>query len=66
VGGINPISGPSGVELYERYQSFTPLRKEMISEINVEKLSRYDNAVEFYMDKHSSEVTSAYDSLEIP
>jgi hypothetical protein len=42
------------------------LRKEMISEINVEKLSRYDNAVEFYMNKHSSEVTSAYDSLEIP
>lgn len=65
-GGINPISGPSGVELYKRYQSFTPLRKEMISEINVEKLSRYDNAVEFYMNKHSSEVTSAYDSLEIP
>lgn len=65
-GGINPILGPSGVELYERYQSFTPLRKEMISEINVEKLSRYDNAVEFYMNKHSSEVTSAYDSLEIP
>ena len=58
--------GPSGVELYKRYQSFTPLRKEMISEINVEKLSRYDNAVEFYMNKHSSEVTSAYDSLEIP
>lgn len=65
-GGINPISGPSGVELYKRYQSFTPLRKEMISEINVEKLSRYDNAVEFYINKHSSEVTSAYDSLEIP
>ena len=65
-GGINPISGPSGVKVYERYQSFTPLRKEMISEINVEKLSRYDNAVEFYINKHSSEVTSAYDSLEIP
>ena len=65
-GGINPISGPSGVELSERYQSFKPLRDEMKAEIIVEKLSYYDNAVEFYMNKHSSEVTSAYDSLEIP
>ena len=38
----------------------------MKAEIIVEKLSYYDNAVEFYMNKHSSEVTSAYDSLEIP
>lgn len=66
VGGINPILGPSGVELYQRYQSFTPLRKEMISEINVEKLSRYNNAVEFYMNKDSSDVILAYNSLEIP
>ena len=58
--------GPSEVELYERYQSFTPLRKEMISEIKVEKLSRYDNAVEFYMNKDSSDVILAYNSLEIP
>lgn len=65
-GGINPILGPSGVELSERYQSFEPLREEMKAEIIVEKLSYYDNAVEFYMNKHSSEVTSAYDSLEIP
>ena len=65
-GGINPILGPSGVEPYERYQSFTPLRKEMISEINVEKLSRYNNAVEFYMNKDSSDVILAYNSLEIP
>lgn len=66
VRGINPISGPRGVESSERYQSFEPLREEMKVEINVEKLSYYDNAVEFYMNKHSSEVTSAYDSLEIP
>ena len=65
-GGINPISGHSGVEPYERYQSFTPLRKEMISEVNVKKLSRYDNAVEFYMGKESSDVILAYNSLEIP
>ena len=65
-GGINPISGHSGVEPYERYQSFTPLRKEMISEVNVKKLSRYDNAVEFYMGKKSSDVILAYNSLEIP
>jgi hypothetical protein len=54
------------VEPYERYQSFTPLRKEMISEVNVKKLSRYDNAVEFYMGKKSSDVILAYNSLEIP
>ena len=66
VGGINPISGPSGVELSERYQSFEPLREEMKYETKVEKLSHYGNAVEFYMNKRSSEVTSAYDSLEIP
>ena len=65
-GGINPISGHSGVEPYERYQSFTPLRKEMISEVNVKKLSRYDNAVKFYMGKESSDVILAYNSLEIP
>ncbi len=65
-GGINPILGPSGVKLSERYQSFKPLREEMKAEIKVKKLSDYNNAVEFYMNKRSSEVTSAYDSLEIP
>ena len=65
-GGINPILGPSGVELYERYQSFTPLRNEMKDEIKVEKLSRYNNAVEFYMNKDSSDVILAYNSLKIP